>query len=212
VATGCLFSWLSSFFKRSITAKERRKLRHLEAKIHFRFKDRTILRRALTHKSYANERRLSPLEQNERYEFLGDAVLELAISHIMMEVFPEFTEGDLSKLRAAVVNETSLAELARKIQLGDFLYLGRGEDQCNGRTKDSLLSDAYEAVLGAVYLDSDFDQAYRVIRKQFSKLLEKATQQDIIRDYKTRLQEESQERFRAIPRYKLITETGPDHD
>ncbi|MDO8518606.1 MAG: ribonuclease III [Deltaproteobacteria bacterium] len=195
-----------------VSAEERKKFRLLQKKIGFKFRDASLLRRALIHKSYANEQRLNALEQNERYEFLGDAVLELAISHLMMELFPDFSEGSLSKLRAAVVNETSLAELARAIQLGDYLYLGKGEDQCQGREKDSLLSDAYEAVLGAIYLDSGFFAAYRVVETQFRGLMEKASQQDITRDYKTKLQEESQEQFHAIPRYQIVSEAGPDHD
>lgn len=195
-----------------VTVEDRKKFRLLEKKIGFRFRDVSLLRRALIHKSYANEQRLSSLDQNERYEFLGDAVLELAISHLMMELFPDFSEGSLSKLRAAVVNETSLAELARDIQLGEYLYLGKGEDQCQGREKDSLLSDAYEAILGAIYLDSGFFAAYGVVQTQFGRLMEKAAQQDITRDYKTKLQEESQEHFHAIPRYQIVSEEGPDHD
>ncbi|MDO8519777.1 MAG: ribonuclease III [Deltaproteobacteria bacterium] len=197
---------------RKVATEEKRKFRTLEGALGHKFRDKSLLKRALIHKSFANEQRLESLEQNERYEFLGDAVLELAISHLMMELFPDFSEGDLSKLRAAVVNEAALAQLARGVQLGDYLYLGRGEDQCQGREKDSLLSDAYEAVLGAIYLDSGFFASYRVIEAQFRELMQRATEQDITRDYKTRLQEESQEHFRSIPRYQLVAEEGPDHD
>ncbi|OGQ08285.1 MAG: ribonuclease III [Deltaproteobacteria bacterium RIFCSPLOWO2_12_FULL_40_28] len=190
----------------------RKELKSFEKNIHYCFHDLTLLKRALTHKSFVNESRQSALEQNERYEFLGDAVLELTISHLLMEYFPEFSEGDLSKLRAAVVNEGSLAELARALNLGAYLYLGRGEEQCEGRKKDSLLADAFEAVLGAIYLDGGFSKANAFVISQFTPLLKKAQSQDIIKDYKTRLQEESQTRFRSIPRYKLISELGPDHD
>lgn len=207
-----MLSRLSSFFKPKIPRAEAKKLKAFEGQIGYSFRDPLLLRRALTHKSFSNERRLPSVEQNERYEFLGDAVLELAVSHLLMDAFPESTEGDLSKLRAAVVNETSLAELARKINLGDYLYLGRGENQCQGREKDSLLSDAYEAVLGAIFLDRGFGPAFGVVSRQFAELLEAATNQDISRDYKTKLQEESQNRFRAIPQYRLVSETGPDHD
>lgn len=130
---------------RSVPRDEQQKLCHLERKFNYSFRDLSLLRRALTHKSYANENRLTPLDQNERDEFLGDAVLELAISDLIMSHFPESSEGDLSKLRAAVVNEESLAKLARKLDLGPYLYLGRGEEQCDGRDKDSLLADAFEA-------------------------------------------------------------------
>ncbi|MBI2339776.1 MAG: ribonuclease III [Deltaproteobacteria bacterium] len=205
-------SWLKSLFKSEIPRDERQRLHAFEGIIGYRFSDLRLLRRALTHKSFSNEKRLPSVEQNERYEFLGDAVLELAVSQLLMDAFPESTEGDLSKLRAAVVNETSLAELARKVRLGDYLYLGRGENQGLGREKDSLLSDAYEAVLGAIFLDRGFGRAFTVVQRQFAELLEAATNQDISRDYKTRLQEESQNRFKAIPQYRLVSETGPDHD
>lgn len=205
-------AWYSRFFSRSLPSTESQKLRRLEDQLPYRFQDVSLLKRALTHKSFANEQRLTSLSQNERDEFLGDAVLELAISHLLMEAFPEAPEGELSKLRAAVVNETSLAELARALKVGEFLYLGKGEEQCQGRNKDSLLSDAFEAVLGAVYLDAGFAPAFKVVKRQFGPLIRRATQQDIIRDYKTRLQEESQTRFQAVPRYELISENGPDHD
>ncbi|MBX7148433.1 ribonuclease III [bacterium] len=207
--------WFISLFsgkKKRISKTDIKKLKTLESKLGYSFTDKSLLKRALTHKSFANEHRLSPLEQNERYEFLGDAVLELAVSHELVKLFTEESEGDLSKLRAAVVNETSLAELARKIDLGHYLFLGRGEDQCQGRNKDSLLSDAYEAVLGAIYLDSNFTKAHKVIKGQFLEILKTAKKKDITRDYKTKLQEESQNRFKAIPRYHLVGESGPDHD
>jgi len=206
------FKSLFSFFGGKIPREERKKLRRLEAKLQYRFKNLQLLKRALTHKSYANEYRMPATDQNERYEFLGDAVLELAISDLLMKSFPESTEGDLSKLRASAVNEQQLADIARRIQLGDFLFLGRGEDQCQGREKDSLLSDAFEAVLGAIYFDSGFVASSHVVQKQFGHLLKAAMVQDISRDYKTRLQEESQNRFQTVPNYQLMSESGPDHD
>lgn len=205
-----IFNFL--FGRSKLESLERRKLGLFEKKIGYSFRDKTLLKRALTHKSYVNESRLSATEQNERYEFLGDAVLELAISDLMMSCFPEATEGDLSKLRAAVVNEQQLAALARKVQLGEYLFLGKGEDQCAGREKDSLLSDAFEAVLGAIYLDSGFSSAYRFVKCQFQGLMKTAAVSNISRDYKTRLQEESQNRFQTIPSYQLVSEKGPDHD
>lgn len=199
------------FFKRKKKTEDN-PFAGLESALGYSFADPTALKRALTHKSYANEHRLPSVRQNERDEFLGDAVMELVVSHRLMETFPEAAEGELSKLRAAVVNETSLAALARKIRLGDFMFLGRGEEQCQGREKDSLLSDAYEAVLGAVYLDGGFSAAYDVVSAQFADLLQQATSQNILKDYKTRLQEVAQERFRQIPKYRLAEERGPDHD
>lgn len=199
------------FQRTSLNKKEISKVKSLEKKIKYKFKDPCILKRALCHKSYVNENRLSSLEQYERYEFLGDAVLELVISDLMMEKFPKYSEGKLSRLRSALVNEKSLAELARKLNLGKFLFLGKGEDNCGGRNKDSLLSDVYESVLGAIYLDGGFQIAFNFIANQFKDLLHQATQEDIVQDFKTRLQEKTQEIYKAIPKYTLIDEKGPDH-
>jgi ribonuclease-3 len=192
-------------------ADEKTRLKACEKRLGYRFRHREHLRRALTHRSFVNELRLPATEHNERYEFLGDAVLELAISRLLMERFPEAPEGELSKLRAAIVNESQLAELARGISLGDDLNLGKGEDQTGGRDKPSLLSDAFEAVLGAIYLDRGFDKAFDVIQRLYRSVLERAGGVGFIRDYKTRLQEVSQARFRAVPSYRLQRTAGPDH-
>lgn len=194
-----------------LSSEEKKRLKRFEKNLGYSFKKKGCLFQALTHKSYANERNMPPGENNERYEFLGDAVLELAISHILMNNFPKCPEGELSKIRATVVNEVQLAEIARDIELGDYLNLGKGEDMTGGRNKPSLLSDAYEAVLGAVYLDRGFDKAKGVVKDHFSDILKNAGTKDFYKDYKTRLQEVSQSRFRTIPRYKLVKEKGPDH-
>ncbi len=203
-------SLLNFLFKKKVDSKSN--FSKLEKSLGYTFSDRSLLRRALTHKSHANEHRLPPVEQNERYEFLGDAVMELVVSDRLMQTFPEATEGDLSKLRAAVVNEKSLSLLAQGISIGDYLFLGKGEEQCQGRKKDSLISDAYEAVLGAIYLDGGYSEAHRVVSAQFADLLKQATSENILKDYKTKLQEVVQEKFRQIPRYQMIEERGPDHD
>lgn len=194
-----------------LTKEEKVTLKSFQKKLNYRFKKLELLKKALTHKSYTNEMKLSPLEHNERIEFLGDAVLELAISHLLMEKFKDYPEGELSKLRAAIVNEGQLAELAQEIQLGDFLFLGRGEEQTGGREKPSLLSDAYEAVLGAVYLDRGLKKAFDIVKKQYMHIIEKVGKEGFVKDYKTRLQEEVQSRFRSIPRYQLVKAFGPDH-
>jgi ribonuclease III len=196
----------------AISKEDKKKLQKLEKVIGYSFKKITILKRAVTHKSYANEQKLPPTEHNERLEFLGDAVLELAVSEFLMERYPEFSEGDLSKMRAAVVNEKQLAGLARQFGLGDSLYLGRGEEQTSGRLKNSLLADAYEAILGGVYLDRGFGSASKLIRHHYADLLDKTPPHQFYQDYKTELQERCQSLFRAIPRYRLIGEKGPDHD
>jgi len=195
-----------------LSKEEIRKVKSFSQYLGYSFKKLIHLKRALTHKSHANEGRKAYHEHNERYEFLGDAVLELAISDLMMHQFPDSTEGDLSKLRAALVNEKSLAEIARKINLGRYLYLGRGEDQGLGREKDSLLADAFEGVLGAVYLDGGFKPAFKIVKVLFNPYLSKAQDVDISKDYKTKLQEESQNQFQTIPHYQLVKQSGPDHD
>lgn len=190
---------------------DKKKLKAFEKKLGISFKNREHLKRALMHKSYANENRYPYTEHNERYEYLGDAVLELAISQILFSSFPQATEGDLSKLRAAIVNEDQLAELAREISLGDYLYLGKGEDRTGGREKPSLLSDAYEAVIGAVFLDRGVEKAQKVIRKNFERVIKKVGGVGFVNDFKTRLQEVVQRKYRTTPRYRPVRETGPDH-
>jgi ribonuclease III len=195
-----------------ITREEKQQLKAFERRFAYSFKQREHLKRALTHRSYANEQRLPASEHNERYEYLGDAVLELSISHLLMTHFPESPEGELSKLRAAVVNEAQLAQLARAVNLGDYIYLGKGEDQTGGRDKPSLLADCFEAVLGGIYLDRGFNRAFLVVEHHYLSILREARENgELLRDFKTKLQEEAQKRFRAVPRYRLVDEVGPDH-
>lgn len=187
-------------------------LQALEDVLSYHFKNLSLLKKALSHKSYINEKRLDALEHNERLEFLGDAVLELGVSDLLMHHFPASREGDMSKLRASLVNETALAEVARVLNLGKFLFLGKGEEQSAGRERNSLLADALEAMLGAIYLDGGFPKVFEVVKNLFLPTILKATKEDINRDYKTKLQEEAQLRFKTIPHYKLMAEVGPDHD
>ncbi|HPW45568.1 MAG TPA: ribonuclease III [bacterium] len=194
-----------------LTTQEKKRLKVFEKKLGYKFRHRDYLKRALTHKSYTNELRLSPLEHNERYEYLGDAVLELGVSTLLMRRFPDHPEGELSKLRAAIVNEEQLAEISKEIGLGEFLYLGKGEDGTGGREKHSLLSDALEAVLGAVYLDRGFGKAFDLIAKLYDSVLDRAGGVGFVKDYKTRLQEVSQSRFKTVPKYRLMCTSGPDH-
>lgn len=202
-----------SLFKfRVLPRSEMKLLAELEKSLAYRFKDVLLFKRALSHKSYVNERRDSQDEHNERLEFLGDAVLELGISDLLMRHFPFSREGEMSKVRASLVNETALSEVARTLSLGRYLFLGRGEEQCEGREKNSLLADAFEAMLGAVFLDGGFDQVYKIVKRFFEPLVILATKEDINRDYKTKLQEEVQDVFKTSPQYQLVNETGPDHD
>jgi ribonuclease-3 len=183
----------------------------LEQRLDYCFTARELLRTALTHKSFVNENPTLGREDNERLEFLGDAVLDLAVGHLLMERFPVRSEGELSKRRAAIVNEQGLSDVAGALGLGEWLFLGRGEEQTGGRRKASLLADACEAVVAAVYLDGGFDAAFRVIRRLFQDRLGAADKPGG-EDYKTQLQEVVQAELRQVPRYLVVAEHGPDHE
>lgn len=183
----------------------------LEARIGHRFSDRGLLETALTHSSFINENLSLPCRDNERLEFLGDAVLELMVSDMLLRKFPDHTEGQLSKLRASVVNVRPLAELARQYGLGECLLMGRGEEASGGRTKASLLANTFESLVAALYLDGGFEKTAAFVRDLFAPLIEEGAMA-VYRDYKTSVQEICQNRFREVPHYRLISETGPDHD
>jgi ribonuclease-3 len=179
----------------------------LQKELGYSFSEPALLLRALTHVSHA---RADGVGHNEVLEFLGDAVLDLAISDLLMRRFPARSEGDLSKMRAALVNSSALAEKAARLDLGPLLRLGKGEERSGGRTKPSILAGAFEALLGAVYQDGGFDAARRLVERYFAAdVKEKKLGQQ---DYKTRLQEISQMLFRAPPVYRVVSESGPDHD
>jgi len=166
----------------------------------------------LCHSSYLNENRENCSENNERFEFLGDAVLGLCVGHLLMKKSPLKNEGDLSKLRSALVSEPGLAEVARMIDLGRFIRLGKGEKLSRGFDKNSILSDAFEAVVAAVYLDGEFDKAFGLISDLFDEKIDKILSKGSTIDYKSALQEFAQERGAGTPVYELVHATGPDHD
>jgi ribonuclease-3 len=178
----------------------------------YSFKDQELLYQAFRHPSYVYEKDNLGVSDNQRLEFLGDAVISLAISHLLMEFFPEMKEGDLSKYRASLVSENGLSCIAQELELGDYLLLGKGEERTNGRKKLSIQSDALEALIGAIYLDGGFVEALRVIAKLFSPSLNRISLDKSINDFKTELQEYSQETFQSTPEYRLEKETGPDHN
>jgi ribonuclease-3 len=181
----------------------------LEERLGYRFRDALLLEQAFTHKSFVNESTVPGRQDNQRLEFLGDAVLDLAVSHALMEMFPGFGEGDLTKIRAGVVNEQGLARVAEELRLGEWLFLGRGEEQSGGRRKPSLLADAFEALVAAVYLDGGYDPALAMVRRLLgARLAVEAGQMD----FKTRLQERTQTTVHETPRYQLVSESGPAHD
>ncbi|HXF56804.1 MAG TPA: ribonuclease III [Actinomycetota bacterium] len=180
----------------------------LEEALGVRFRDRGLLELALTHRSYAFERGLEAT--NERLEFLGDAVLGLVVADLAYRRFPDLSEGELAKLRAGVVNMSVLAEVARELGLGAEIRLGRGEELSGGRHKASILADALEAVIGAVYLDQGMRRARAVVERLFSSRIEAYARGEGERDYKTLLQELAAQDVGRLPEYR-VEERGPDH-
>ena len=186
-------------------------LEDLEMAVGYRFTDRQLPLQALTHKSFSNEQSEDVLN-NERLEFLGDAVLELAVSDWVFRQYPDIPEGGLTRIRAEVVSEKGLSALARKLDLGDGLLLGKGEEKSGGREKDSLLADAFEALLGAIFCDGGLPAVARVIEKVFADPIEQSTRNRYGTDYKTCLQERLQACHGGLPEYQLVRISGPDHD
>ena len=177
----------------------------------YEFKNIDLLSEALRHSSFVNEQPGSDLRDNERLEFLGDAVLNLAIGHVLMVRDPDLREGDLTRIRANLVNESKLAQVARKLELGAHIQLGRGEIQSAGRGKESILANALEAVIAAIYLDGGFDPACHMINLHFSSLIDRDITSTTHSDYKSQLQELVQMTHQVAPCYTVIGETGPDH-
>lgn len=184
----------------------------LEKKIQYTFHDKNLLIEALSHSSYVNEQLETNIRNNECLEFLGDAVLSLVIGDLLMRRFPDMKEGDLSRMRARLVNESQLAKIARALNLGSYIRLGKGEIQSNGMEKKSILADAYEALVAAVYMDNGFDTAFRVVENSFATLLDSIKTPVVLDDYKSQLQEIVQVTQQAMPSYRIIEESGPDHD
>jgi ribonuclease-3 len=185
-------------------------LAELERKLDVRFRDRTLLHTALTHGSVGIEARSRHGDNYERLEFLGDAVLNLVISDHLYRMFPTRLEGDLARLRAAVVSEGPLARVARSADLGRYLLLGRGEEKGGGRSRASLLADALEAVIGAVYVDSGYGVAHYCVTRWFGDELARLEEPGE-GDYKSQLQEMVQQRERRLPRYRITGQAGPEH-
>lgn len=177
----------------------------------YRFKKPQLLDRALRHRSFVNENPDPNLRDNERLEFLGDAVLHLIVSHLLMQRNPHMSEGDLSRARAHLVSEANLARVAKDLRLGDHVRLGRGEAQSLGREKPSILSDTLEAVLAAIYLDGGFQAAFDVVTNRLAFMFDRAGN-GAEADFKSRLQELAQTHHKRVPSYHVVGETGPDHD
>lgn len=181
----------------------------LEEKLGYRFTNRAFLENALTHSSYANENKAKGLQSNERLEFLGDSVLGMVVADYLFRTHPDLPEGDLTRTRAALVFEGSLVEVAQCLELGAYLKLGKGEEAGGGRERPSIIADAVEAVLAAVYLDGGIGSARKLIQKF---ILDREAEKSASRDYKTALQELVQRESGQVLKYRLTGEEGPDHD
>ncbi|HEY4395695.1 MAG TPA: ribonuclease III [Polyangia bacterium] len=186
-------------------------LPELEARLGYAFRDRGLAATALTHTSWLNEAATPGRADNERLEFLGDAVLALVVSDLLMRRLPDSAEGDLTRARAALVSEGGLARAATALELGRFLFVGRGEERTGGRARPSILADALEALMGAVYLDGGLDAAAGVAQRLFQKELADVESHARL-DYKSRLQERAQALWQSAPVYQVVAESGPDHD
>ncbi len=183
----------------------------LEKTIHYEFDDKALLLEALSHKSFSNEQNDRSAPDNERLEFLGDAVLGLVVSHYVFRFFPQLPEGELTRIRSEVVSEKGLAVIGKAVGLGDYMHLGKGEERSGGRRKSSLLANTLEALLGAVFCDGGFECARQVIEFLFSESIQRAARRKAGVDYKTRLQERMQAQFGEVPQYVLVGSEGPPH-
>ncbi len=183
----------------------------LESSLGYTFKKKALLKESLTHKSYAHEQSRKHTLFNERMEFLGDAVLELIISEHLFNSYPEYTEADLSIIKAYVVQESTLARTAKDLDLGKYLRLGRGEEMTGGREKPSLLADAFEALLAAIYIDGGYKKAKEFTLGHLSERIVELSEKNIIFDFKTKFQEAAQAQFGVLPKYVTHKEEGPEY-
>ena len=186
-------------------------LKDFQRLIRYNFRDRNLLNQALTHRSYAYEHPKEKILDNERLEFLGDAVLGLAISDYIYRHFPDCQEGEMTRIRSMLVGRTALENLARRVGIGRVVLLGKGETASGGADQPSNLAGAYEAVIGAIYLDGGFKKVNRFIESQFKDEIRKVTEAGAKKDYKSILQEYTLKEYKSTPRYAVIFEEGPDH-
>lgn len=196
---------------------EEERMKALEQNIGYIFKNKDLINEALTHTSYSNEKKRNQpknkiSKNNERLEFLGDSVLNLAVTTFLFGRLGNFTEGELSRLRSTIVCEKSLRQAADTFGLGQFILLGKGEEQTGGRSRESIIADAMEALIGAIYLDAGFEEANKFILKYMGSIIELAIEGKLFMDYKTQFQEVVQRQSDIKIEYKVIGESGPDHN
>jgi len=183
----------------------------LEHKLNYYFNDRNLLKNALLHKSLGNEKKEYKNQNNERLELLGDAVLDLIVAEYLYKNYKSASEGTIAKLKAMIVSEPILAKISRQIGVGKFLMLSRGEVMSGGRNRESILADSFEAILGAVYIDSNLDEARVFALSHIKQYIDHIEENEDILDFKSILQEYVQKEFRTVPTYELVAERGPDH-
>jgi ribonuclease-3 len=183
-----------------------------ETRINHNFRDKALIETAFTHRSYLNENRTPGREHNERLEFLGDAVLELVVTEFLYAKYPEKAEGDLTAYRAALVNTISISDAATKLGMNDFLLLSRGEARDTGRARQIILANAFEALIGALYLDSGYEPAKKFIADNLFHKTDDVVAKRLWQDPKSRFQEIAQEKVSITPRYEVVSQSGPDHD
>ncbi len=183
-----------------------------ESKLGYAFNDKRLLETAFTHRSYLNENKAAGREHNERLEFLGDAVLELAVTEFLYAKYPEKPEGELTAFRAALVNTQSISDAGTKLGINDYLLLSRGESKDTGRARLIILANAFEALIGALYLDSGYDTAKKFIADQLFHKTDDVVANRLWQDAKSKLQEMAQEKEGITPTYQVMSQTGPDHD
>ena len=183
-----------------------------EEKIGVNFKDKNLLRQAFTHRSYLNENPSLGLEQNERLEFLGDAVLELAITEYLYEKYPKKTEGEMTALRAALVNAVTLSEAANNLNIDDLMLLSKGEAKSLGKARQYILANAFEALIGAIYLNGGYEETFDFLEKNLFGKIEEVIEKKLWIDAKSLFQEKAQELESVTPAYKVLAESGPDHE
>ena len=183
-----------------------------EEKIGVKFKDKNLLQQAFTHRSYLNENPSLGLEQNERLEFLGDAVLELAITEYLYKKYPKKTEGEMTALRAALVNSITLSETASELNIGDFMLLSKGEAKSLGKARQYILANAFEALIGAIYLNGGYEETFDFLEKNLFGKIEEVIEKKLWIDAKSLFQEKAQELESVTPAYKVLAESGPDHE
>lgn len=183
-----------------------------QKRIGYQFKNTDLLQQAFTHRSFLNENRQSGREHNERLEFLGDAVLELVVTEFLYGKYPKKAEGELTAVRAALVNTTSISSAAVALGMNDYLLLSRGEAKDTGRARQIILANAFEALIGAIYLDSGYDPAARFIADQLFNRAEKIVDDRLWQDSKSKFQEVAQEKTNITPSYQMLQQSGPDHD